>query len=95
MASIEKFYCNSCGRGFDEEDAGTYSEWEGEGVYRGKISYMCCPHCGSDDYEDGEECVYCGEIFPTEEMYTDAFGDYFCRECMEELKKNGEWEDED
>lgn len=88
------YYCSDCQRGFTEDEAGTYSEWEGEGFYRGKIYYMCCPYCGSDSLEDGEECEECGEYFPEAEIHKDADGRCYCEECMNKLKEEGEWESE-
>ena len=78
----QKWICSDCGETFDEEDAGCYSEWEGEGVMRGEITYMCCPKCGSDSLEEAEECDWCGESFDKTDMI-EVDGTWYCKECAE------------
>lgn len=49
------FRCNDCDAVFTEPD--TYRELIGE--YWGTPAYEtfgCCPECGSDDYEEVDEC---------------------------------------
>lgn len=53
------FKCNDCGREFDEYDADFYEEDPSEygitGLPSGTEKYMCCPSCGSEDFDILEE----------------------------------------
>lgn len=80
----QKWICSDCGETFDEEDAGCYSEWEGEGVMRGEITYMCCPKCGSDSLEEAEECDWCGETYDKYDLIH-VDDTKMCKKCAEAI----------
>ena len=96
------YKCCDCGHTFDEDDAGSYAEWEGEGVMRGQIYFMCCPECGSDAFEDADECMECGEIYSLEDELTVFDTEVMvgqrgkmqpkhvtlCNNCLEQIKKD-------
>lgn len=78
-----KYICNNCGAVVDTDKLRTVREEVGE--YWGSPaydSYGVCPCCGSEDLEEGEECVCCGEVFPREEMYGNV-----CLDCFFEYER--------
>ena len=83
---MEMFKCLDCGAVFSEDESGTISEWEGEGVMRGQLHYMCCPECRSEDIAEAYECGECGECF-TKEEGTEIDGEFFCDECAKEIQR--------
>ena len=91
------YYKCDCGCVFREDEAGSYYEMEGEGVMRGPIYYMCCPECGSDNYEEAEDCMECTEYFQKDELIyleTEVIwgrkDEYhyarFCPDCFKKIK---------
>lgn len=82
------YYCDNCGNVFDEEEAGTYSEWN--------VEWLACPKCGDYGIEEAEECCLCGEHVAEHDMLMGD--DHICRKCAEQiacdfLLKWGETED--
>lgn len=66
-----KYKCVNCGREFTYPD----SRWDGE--CRG--NYSCCPHCGSDDFEELKQCPLCEIWFPDDDE------DDICVGCREDV----------
>lgn len=58
------YRCNDCGRLFDEPRKGEQDAYTGD-------CYIGCPHCGSDDYVEGNMCA-CGEWCADEDMCDDC-----------------------
>lgn len=82
--------CNECNRVFDESEADNYDDDYGWNVENGHIaayqSVMCCPHCGSEDFEDATECNICSEYFRKDDMILTDGLTYVCPECYAELE---------
>ena len=77
---MKDFICSDCHRMFDRDEADFYTEDpspSGVGLPPGHETYLCCPHCGSLDYEDvfcdGEcdECRHAPVCEYTEERFED------------------------
>lgn len=69
------YFCNDCKQFFTEDEAGTESELHTELDGHWCETFMVCPHCGSDDYEEAYECEICGEPTLTE----------ICGQCETEI----------
>ena len=82
-----RYYCNNCERDFDEEDLVPVMQWDGEGVMGGyHVVESECPYCGStDDWEEAEECDYCGEYFGEETGLISALDMKLCKDCAQEV----------
>lgn len=82
------YRCFDCGRKFDEPYG--YSEETGVVAPDGfrETAYVEeCPYCGSEDFNELETCVCCGEAKEYSELFNvdrDIFD--FCEDCYEELK---------
>ena len=48
------YVCNRCGETFSLDEGRTLHFEEGD--------FTACPHCGSDDIEEGKRCKICREI---------------------------------
>ena len=48
------YVCNRCGETFSLDEGRTMHFEEGD--------FTACPHCGSDDIEEGKRCKICREI---------------------------------
>ena len=73
MAEI--YYCNECMNFFGKDEVGFKREYHPEIGGNFYETFLVCPHCGSDDYEDAYECEICGEPTLTE----------ICDECKHEV----------
>lgn len=64
---MSRWMCNCCGTIFDENDAGRYYEDPSDpgvtGLPRGYETYLCCPNCGCDSYDDYDEEEFTDEEF--------------------------------
>lgn len=75
------YKCEDCGCIFDKEDAGTHSEWIGEGgIMSGYIHYLGCPECNSENLSDAKECDCCGEAFGIDDL-VEVDDAMYCKEC--------------
>ena len=63
-------YCYNCGEFFHEDDRIVTKNCNGETV-------GCCPHCGSDDIGESDQCKMCGSEFVADDL---AYG--YCIECL-------------
>lgn len=77
-----KYYCTGCQTIFDEDEAGrVYDDpAAGLGLMPGYITYLVCPNCGSDEYEDAAECKVCEEWFGDTDIEDDM-----CPGCRKEI----------
>ena len=80
-----RYICNECGCVFDDDEAGTITEYEGEGVMRGPIYYSCCPECRSEDFSEAKECDMCGEYAEKEDGMLEVNDFWFCLECAKDV----------
>lgn len=87
--------CNECGAISLREDCNSYnmSLEDYYGVshlfpkrYSGSISFITCPHCGSEDTVDEifncYECNDCHNYFEEEYTYWLGRGNYYCLDCF-------------
>lgn len=62
---MKDYICCDCNTMFDEDEADFYYEDpspSGVGLPAGREMYLCCPNCGSADYDDvrcDEDCEEC------------------------------------
>ena len=73
------YRCNNCGRAFSEklireEETGVVAP---DG-FKEVIAVGYCPHCGSDSYNEVNECPLCGEA-------TKSISEDYCEDCIEDL----------
>ena len=66
-----KYICKNCGRVFDEDEFGSWTEGHGE-VWFG------CPSCNGE-FELAEQCSICEEYFAEDEL----IGNSLCKKCLE------------
>ena len=79
MANFDGYYCGDCGYTFKDDEAVSDYEIIGEGIMRGKLYFMVCPKCGSDNLGDAIECDECGNLIPAEEINRDYGNYYYCK----------------
>lgn len=72
------YICKDCGALF-EEPAVWYDDPSpaGVGLPSGSYEYCECPECGSDDFEEANECPRCDCHYLGDKI--------LCDDCMEEL----------
>lgn len=74
------FYCFDCERNFDEPKTVCVSP--GSYWYCEPPEYEAvCPHCGSDDFTELEQCIVCGE--PVDASFE---WEGLCKDCLDEAK---------
>lgn len=80
-----KYICDKCDHVFDEDEAGVIYETIGEGVMRGRCPMeMCCPECGSTEFDEAQECGECGEYYSDCDMISmDNW--HYCKECARNI----------
>lgn len=74
--------CKDCGQTFEEEEVVVKKEHMGE--FWGAEAYeeRCyCPHCGSSEFDEAEQCKICGEWFMQERWEEE------CPDCMNDLSE--------
>ena len=86
------YICDDCNRVFYEpskhkEDYGWDTEYGRNSAWQ---TESCCPYCGSENYEEAEECCECMGIFREIEMMLTDSCDYICSECYEKMEENEE-----
>lgn len=70
------YYCHDCGEFFDKEDIRIKCISQGDYSEPSEYEWYC-PHCGSEDIEEAEECEFCGEpVKPDSRIH-------FCEDCIE------------
>lgn len=75
------YKCNECGHIFEDGEFYTKSEYMGE--CWGTPAYdtfLYCPSCGGDEWEEAGHCAKCHGIFLDDEM-TDGL----CEECLSDI----------
>ena len=65
------FMCNKCGDGFSLDEA--------HRVYEDDQPVTTCPHCGSDDIEEGKRCKICRTIH-----YEFDLDGGICKDCFQD-----------
>lgn len=74
--------CRNCGEVFDSDEVVRVKDDpspSGVSLTSGYYEYWECPHCGSDDIVEAEQCNICGEWFAEDE------GETICENCQKEL----------
>lgn len=74
--------CKECGQVFDDDEIVRVKDDpspDGVSLTSGYYEYWECPHCGSDELIEANECPMCGEWFAEDEGLT------ICAECQKEL----------
>lgn len=80
------YICNDCKSVFTEYGIRTERELHSEflpDVVWEDLHFPICPECGSEDFEEACECLYCGENKARDDMLTDEI----CRKCFTELSE--------
>lgn len=75
------YFCRDCHEAFDEPSV--KREWVGDREHGGRVEYMECPNCGSDDITDALLCPRCGGFCG--ELFGDGYKKIMCEECIKEL----------
>lgn len=65
------YYCIHCGNSFDRADAKNYDPCTG-------LWEEYCPNCGSEDFEEAEQCAICGEWHKVDYLENGV-----CDECID------------
>lgn len=66
------YICIHCGHHFDEPHNRYNRRWSDS-----DDSQQYCPNCGSEDFEEAEKCVVCGEIVAENKIVG-----HVCRDCL-------------
>lgn len=76
------YVCNRCGAVFDEIEAATenFTHTEIHPYYT--ETYLACPHCLSNDFEDAAYCYRCKKPI----RYGNLRGGYYCKDCIKKLR---------
>lgn len=81
------YICKDCRETFvdpatEREDCG----WETDlGHISAYQNYYVCPNCGSEDIDEEDICVICGESFAKDEMDYNIDGDLVCEKCLSSI----------
>lgn len=86
------YICDDCNRVFYEpskhkEDYGWDTEYGRNSAWQ---TESCCPYCGSENYEEAEDCDICGRTFLTDDLYITNGLTYVCPDCYEKMEENEE-----
>lgn len=75
------YVCKDCGEVF-EEPVVVYDDPSPQGVSlpRGAYEFRSCPYCDSDNIDEAEVCVCCGEYYNPEDGIV-------CKECSDGIKE--------
>lgn len=80
-----KYICDVCGRTMDEDELDAVYQWDGEGVMGGYHPVEDkCPHCGSTDLYEAQECCECGEYYAEDDML-ELDNNWYCYECAKHI----------
>jgi hypothetical protein len=74
------FFCNYCKSLFEEPEVTYDSERLEHFGYPCRQSMNCCPKCENEDFEEVEQCYWCGEFIGSLSMCRG-----YCPKCVKEI----------
>lgn len=78
---VSGYKCHECGEHFEDPRTLVYTDTDvGYSAYR-TSSETVCPECGSNDYDESDECELCGN-----DCFEFDLTDGVCDKCMRELE---------